>query len=59
MSNVTKKLTFGSTDYMIGNNLIELNVSCTAGQDWSVGSNITATLTSANDFSNQIGRAHV
>lgn len=52
MSNVTKKLTFGSTEYMVGNNLIELNVSCTAGQDWSVGSNITATLSSANDFSN-------
>ena len=52
MSNVTKKLKFGSTDYMVGNNLIELNVTATAGQNWSVGNSITATLTSANDFSN-------
>ena len=52
MSNVTKKLKFGSTDYMVGNNIIELNVSVTAGQDWSVNNTISASLTSAVDFSN-------
>lgn len=52
MSNVIKKLTFGSTDYMVGNNIIELNVNVTAGQDWGVGNTISASLTSAVDFSN-------
>ena len=51
MSNVTKILNFGSTDYLVGNGLIQISVRFTDNQDWSVGNNITADIISVVDFS--------
>lgn len=51
MANVVKKLTFGFTDYLVGGNIIGLQVRFTAGQDWTPGATITADIISATDFS--------
>ncbi len=51
MANVTKNLRFGTTDYLVGNGLIQISVRFTDNQDWSVGNNITADIISVVDFS--------
>lgn len=50
MANVTKKLNINSTDYLVGNNIIEIDIRFDDNQDWSVGNTITCSLLSAVDF---------
>ncbi len=51
MANVTKNLRFGTTDYLVGNGLIQISVRFDDNQDWSIGNNITADIISVVDFS--------
>lgn len=52
MANVIKSINTNSTDYLVGNNIIKIDLRFADAQDWNVGNSITADLISAVDFAN-------